>query len=777
MAARERDREHARTGAKVNNEPRQNPYEVLGVEKDADARAIKKAYFERVRQNPPETHPEEFRRLREAYELLSDPEARQAFDASAAQQADGPEAAKNAALQEAISLFEAGDKAGGRRLLTELLNEQPDFHDARILLGRHFLYEGDAKEALAEFDALLARAPDHWQGHLQRGWALLRLEQMKEAADAFWRAGKHGPSEVGPRVALADCLEAMGQVADSLKVLEQAQSLPGISRMDVLALKVRRIATMLEFGQDADAAKELERLDAELPEDADPELRRWTGGQLSSAAAHLFAQQKSKGANQLLAFGRRFNPESATEVAYPTRVILDVDALPPVTREWLHAEAERTDGWRAVMTWVMPAILTLGAAAATAFLLAFIAFGISERDVWDWVWCAVFAAVFSGVTWALARRLLRVMASPYGRFNTIHPLHLIQVAIDRITVWPLVHLQDLQLVNRHVNGAYQFTAIELRFNDKRMTLPVHGREKAEALAQELIARRRRVLELLGRGMLDAESGVEHLPPALLARADTKGRVRAENARSAWPGVFAAAGVGVLLVAGAVWPQRQTASAHAWTRVASQGDLSSMLKYLREQSDSRFTPRIQARVDAELDKARARLEARLEPGSAAAPSRAFFGSLLDAVQRKHSRRVNVEWEAPAGTRTSAREDPSELLVSAWQRTVDEALGQGVLVVDQGRGLPVNGPPVLTLRVREALRPGAGGASSQRVWSVAQEGLGADAPAPPLELVADAADPRALEVLFRAWVDRWHLPGAGNRRPLLLTASTLVQEARP
>ncbi|NOJ96590.1 DnaJ domain-containing protein [Corallococcus coralloides] len=755
----------------MNNEPRQNPYEVLGVEKDAEARAIKKAYFERVRQNPPETHPEEFRRLREAYELLSDPEARQAFDASAAQQADGPEAAKNAALQEAINLFEAGDKVGGRRLLTELLNEQPDLHDARILLGRHFLYEGDAKEALAEFDALLARAPDHWQGHLQRGWALLRLEQMKEAADAFWRAGKHGPSEVGPRVALADCLEAMGQVADSLKVLEEAQSLPGISRMDVLALKVRRIATMLEFGQDASAEKELEQLDAELPESADPELRRWTGGQLSSAAAHLFSQQKSKGANQLLAFGRRFNPESATEVAYPTRVILDVDALPPVTREWLHAEAERADGWRAVMTWVMPAILTLAAAAATSFLLAFIYFGISERDVSDWVWCAVFAAVFCGVTWALARRLLRVMANPYGRFNTVHPLHLIQVAIDRITVWPLVHLQDLQLVNRHVNGAYQFTAIEMRFNDKRMTLPVHGREKAEALAQELIARRRRVLELLGRGMLDAESGVEHLPPALLARADKKGRVRAENARSPWPGVFAAAGVGVLLVAGAVWPQRQTAAAHAWTRVAAQGDLSSMLESLRERPDPRFSPTLQARVDAELDKARARLEARLDPGSAAAPSRAFFTHLLDAVSRNHSRRVTVQWEAPAGKRTSPRDDPSELLVSAWQRTVDEALGRGVLVVDGGRGLPVDGPPLLSLHVKE----GGGGSPSQRVWSVKHEGL--DVPVPPLELVADAADPRASEVLFRGWVDRWHLPGAGNRRPLLLTASTLVQEARP
>ncbi|NOK38113.1 DnaJ domain-containing protein [Corallococcus exercitus] len=756
----------------MNNEPRQNPYEVLGIEKDADARAIKKAYFERVRQNPPETHPEEFRRLREAYELLSDPEARQAFDASAAQQADGPAAAGNAHLQEAINLFEAGDKDGGRKVLTTLLTEQPDFHDARLLLGRHFLFEGEFQQALAEFDALLARAPDHWQGHLQRGWALIRLERLKEAADAFWRAGKHGPTEVGPRVALADCLEAMGQVADSLKVLAQAQSLPGISRMDVLALKVRRIATMLEYGQEADAAKELERLDAELPEDADPELRRWAGGQLTAAAAHLFAQQKSQGANRLLAFGRRFNPESATEVAYPTRVTVEVDALPAVTREWLHSEAERIGGWRVLTTWVMPAIFTLICATAICFLLAFIYLGTAERGVWEWLACAVVSALGFGAMCFQARYLLRVMASPYGRFNTIHPLHLIQVAIDRITVWPLVHLQDLKLVEHQNNGVYQHTNIQLRFNDQRMVMAVRGKEKAESLAQELIARRRRVLELLGRGMLDAESGVEHLPPALLAGADKKGHVRAPNAPSPWPGMFAAAGIGVLLVGGAVWPQTRSSAEHAWMRVAARADLGSLLEYLREHPDPRFAPQLQARVDAELGKARTRLEARLDPGSAAAPSRAFFTGLLDAVSRTHSRRVTVTYQAQEGARTP-QDDPSELLVSVWQRAVDEALGQGVLVVDGGRGSQREGPPLMTLHVREEVQ--AGSPSSQRIWSVKQEGL--DLPVEPLELVADVADPRASEVLFHAWVDRWHLPGAGDRRPLLLTASTLVQEARP
>ncbi|RKH57105.1 DnaJ domain-containing protein [Corallococcus aberystwythensis] len=758
----------------MNNEPRQNPYEVLAVEKDADARTIKKAYFELVRQNPPETHPEEFRRLREAYELLSDPEARQAFDASAAAQADGPESAKNAALQEAINLFEAGDKEGGRKVLTRLFIEQPDFHDARILLGRHYFFEGDFKQALTEFDALLARAPEHWQGHLQRGWALIRLERLKEAADAFWRAGKHGPSEVSPRVALADCLEAMGQVADALKVLEQAQALPGVSRMDVLALKVRRIATMLEHGQDADAAKDLEKLDAELPQDADPELRRWAGGQLSAAAAHLFAQQKSQGANRLLAFGRRFNPESATEVVYPTCVSLDVEALPAVTREWLHSEAERIGGWRSPTNWLTPAGFTLAFTTVTGLLFAHCFLGTAERSVGDWLWCALFAALFSASTWAVVRYLLRVLNSPYGTFNTIHPLHLVQVAIDRITVWPLVHLQDLNLVNHQENGVYKHTALEMKFNGVPVVLNVRGQKTAEGVAQELIARHRRVLELLGRGMLDAESGVEHLPAALLAQADANGHVRGKGSILSWPQLVAAACVGVLLVGVSAWPQMRRVEAHTWTRVAAQPGLGAVLGYLREHPETRFAPQAQARVDAELAQARARIEARLDPNSAAAPSRAFFSGLLDTMSQAHGRRVTVAWQASGD---GWKDDPSEQLVAAWQRMLDEVLGQGVVVVDGGRGAAREGAPVMTLRVRDMLAPASGSNRALRVWAVSQEGLGQHVPAPALELLTDAADPRAAEVLFHEWVDRWHLPGAGGRRPLLLTTSTLAQEAQP
>ena len=50
-----------------------DPYDVLGVDRDADDEAIRRRYLELVRENPPERAPERFAEIREAYDRLRDP--------------------------------------------------------------------------------------------------------------------------------------------------------------------------------------------------------------------------------------------------------------------------------------------------------------------------------------------------------------------------------------------------------------------------------------------------------------------------------------------------------------------------------------------------------------------------------------------------------------------------------------------------------------------------------------------------------------------------------
>lgn len=54
----------------------EDPYAVLGLDRQADDAAIRRAYAQQVRQFPPEREPEAFRRIRAAYEQLRDPERR-----------------------------------------------------------------------------------------------------------------------------------------------------------------------------------------------------------------------------------------------------------------------------------------------------------------------------------------------------------------------------------------------------------------------------------------------------------------------------------------------------------------------------------------------------------------------------------------------------------------------------------------------------------------------------------------------------------------------------
>ncbi|RKH00802.1 hypothetical protein D7X74_38310 [Corallococcus sp. CA047B] len=761
----------------MSSEPQQNPYAVLGVPRDADARTIKKAYFDLVRQNPPETHPEVFKRLREAYELLSDAEARQAWDATADVPLEGLAAEQAACMAEAVEQFNADNHAAGRRVLNTFLAEHPEAHEVRTLLGKNLLFEGYPPEALVEFDRVLELRPQDWQARLHRGWALQRLERLKEAADDYWRAGKLGPTELVPRVALADCLEQMGQVKDALGVLAEARTLTGLRPMDVLSLTVRRAATMLEHGFNPEAVQELDSLEVDVPANADPELRRWTAGQLSSAAATLFAQQRSEAANKLLERSQRFNPTSATEGVYPVRVDLDVAALSEGARQWLRAEADRHDGGRTLKTWALPAAVSAGLALVTLFFLVDCFRAPETRTVVDWVCRAVFAAGLAAATLYAARVLLRSISSPFGSFHVVHPLHLVQVQRDQLTVWPLVHLNDIQLMDHHDNGRYTHTSLDMRFSRMRLVLRVRGKPQAEALAQELSGRRRRVLELLNRGMLDAESGVEHLPAALLARGAKGRHVHAEGKLPSWVGLGVAAAVAVLVVCASVVPQRSAVDARAWGLALNVRDLGPTLAFLRDRPDSNFAPQAQARLDAELAQARARMETRLDAGSGTAASIPFFSSLLDAVARTHSRRVSVEWLGLE--KSDARPD---LLVTAWQRMADEALGKDVLFMDSVRAAGREGPPAASLRVRQQVRPlpanGTDEAPVELLWAVTTEGLGSSVAS--LALTArgvSAEDPAASEALLHAWVERWHLPGTGTRRPLLFTNSLLALEASP
>lgn len=66
--------------SKISNSKREDPYRVLGIDRNADAGEIKRTYFQLVREHTPEESPEQFQRIRAAYDQLRTPERRAQAD-------------------------------------------------------------------------------------------------------------------------------------------------------------------------------------------------------------------------------------------------------------------------------------------------------------------------------------------------------------------------------------------------------------------------------------------------------------------------------------------------------------------------------------------------------------------------------------------------------------------------------------------------------------------------------------------------------------------------
>lgn len=84
-------------------DPTQNPYHILDIASNVDAAAIKRAYFIQVREHPPERDPQQFKKIRAAYEKINTPEKRIETDMLLFDDWTGPEISATLPLEPGLS--------------------------------------------------------------------------------------------------------------------------------------------------------------------------------------------------------------------------------------------------------------------------------------------------------------------------------------------------------------------------------------------------------------------------------------------------------------------------------------------------------------------------------------------------------------------------------------------------------------------------------------------------------------------------------------------------
>lgn len=130
-------------------------YHILEISSQASADEIKQAYFRLVRKYSPEKEPERFQQIRVAYNTLSDPKARENYDAM---QKHGDEikdlidqAEKNIQLEQWSTAIP---------LLKQVLVLAPKMDAARNLLGLCYIHTKNCDFAIKVYKALTKTNPD-----------------------------------------------------------------------------------------------------------------------------------------------------------------------------------------------------------------------------------------------------------------------------------------------------------------------------------------------------------------------------------------------------------------------------------------------------------------------------------------------------------------------------------------------------------------------------------------------------------------------------------------
>jgi tetratricopeptide (TPR) repeat protein len=539
-----------------------------------------------------------------------------------------------------MDAMDQSDWKTAQRNFHEVLRLQPNLYFARDLLGMSFLNADQPVDALAQFEALIAAQPENAVYHLHKGYAHYHQKQYVPAMTAFREAQRLDPVDTRALVAMADTLSGQKQWEAALAELDKAINMDGQVDFQDFVFFMRKVQIQLLRNRADLAEQDLDQIFKILPDDAD--TKKYVATRLASLAADLFAMKRSVDANRLLVRCKQLDPSRASMgFQFPSRTTVPIATLPPGSRDWIaKAGKEWAAGKLSHNAWTGP-ILLLITAGITALLV--LANGFGSHHLWDsgqrtqWVILLLGAPLFLllGI-----RRVARVAKSPYGKYTTIHPLHLMQVDVDKVTLWPLVNLHDVSLTHHSTNGVYQYTAVRMDFAGTICNLTIRGQQASVDWANRLLGQRRRVLELMSMGLLDAEEGYDLVPPEQLGTPKKSADDKAKQKKALqWYG--AAAGFGIVLSAIAIPYNTGAAERYQWDSCSRYPSLNEYRSYLDRFPSGKHATQARAAIDEKYDEAIAGYKAKAT--TADAKGMQAIVDVIGALKKSNTRRVKITYE--------------------------------------------------------------------------------------------------------------------------------------
>lgn len=650
-----------------------DPFELLGVDRDVDERTLKKRYFALIRSYPPETHPEEFSRIHEAYSQLSDPETR----AKIAQGGDFGEVAEpfRTRLREAVEQLRTDRVELGLTALDQLVREEPSLLQARELLEKVLLSLGRAAEAEAHIRTSIQQQPGRVVLHLRLAQALSLQKQWDEALSQCDIARELSKGlDPSPWTIGAELLAEAGRLGDAMRRLEEgvaqvANPEPLIFTRIFLGRRQIGLAGLL-----SDLAL-LEALHSADKTSARAELSH----NLRRLAAAFFNIHKPELANVLLRQAAKLSGSVA--MTFPAKVEIAIDELPAESQAWLEAERSEPHIFHLPSRALE---LEVGAALGSAVVAGLAAGGMllsGAKLSWLLGLVPLLFAGFLGVGWALDR-LASLRGGPLRLITAVHPLYFLRISRDHVTAYPLLSIVNVSGQHLHRNGAYLHTEVSITFPGETVRLKVASPAKSEELMELLVGYRDRGIDIMSSGLFEADRDYQLIPAELLDPArvsPTLGLRARERARR----LTASAAFATVCAAVGIFATSAQGSARRWASVINTQNIPALVQAM-DQAPTRA-----AKAEA-LEYVRRRLQdigPTLEPPPGVPDKRARAEPIMGALREAPTPLLMLRWrsaEAPGLTK--------EPFVDGFNRALDARVAKVIaLGTDTGLVVEVQAQP--------------------------------------------------------------------------------------
>ncbi|MFO1030018.1 MAG: DnaJ domain-containing protein [Planctomycetota bacterium] len=253
-------------------------YAVLGVDKDASPTVLKRAYLQLIQVHTPERDAAGFQQITDAYQVLSNPEKRKAYDS---------EERLPQQLQDRIAeiLEEAGEDHGEiADSLTDLVEEWPALRRLREMAGHYLLMAKRPGEAAYVFSELCDLEPENPRYLTRLGAALLECGDTEDGVATLKAAIVADPNNTGAYIRLAHHHLGEEQPREAVRILERGISADG--KLDAADLPLL-IQLVIVHGRELEwqPLHEVgERIRSSVPA-SDKDGRRYVASQLSELIA------------------------------------------------------------------------------------------------------------------------------------------------------------------------------------------------------------------------------------------------------------------------------------------------------------------------------------------------------------------------------------------------------------------------------------------------------------------------------------------------------------